>query len=31
MIPHLRIDEIVVYLPNRGFSPSLNVWPPLDS
>jgi hypothetical protein len=28
MIPHLRIDEIVVYLPDRGFSPGLNVWPP---
>jgi hypothetical protein len=28
MIPHLRIDEIVVYLPERGFSPGLNVWPP---
>jgi hypothetical protein len=28
MIPHLRVDEIVVFLPERGFLPGLNVWPP---
>jgi hypothetical protein len=27
-IPLVYVDEIVVYLPERGIWPTLNTWPP---